>query len=750
MRSPFDERPKTAALRRRAAQAAKQQYPAGRALGRIEFFETQRGLPQTTYAESCVIPVDAEAPRILKRAQRKRHAPKTPVYAAANRAKARFSPSFAASANLPTWRSLGPNLIPRGQTYGTGGNNRPSVSGRCVGIVVSPTDPDHLVVCSAGGGLWESLDQGSCWRALTDSEPTLSMGAIASAPSSPNIVYAGTGEGDTFSKLGLGLLRSADGGATWQLVASNALAGDGIYDIEVDPTDPLHLWVSTTNKLLESSDGGGSWQVVQPVMTWDVSINPLNASEVFAATAAGLIRSTNGGQSWTRVALRGTSAGTRFSRMEVCHAPSRSAIVYVVAAFGGGAAMWRRGRTGGRFSTQKTPNLKPDSDIRQAWFDWCFGVSPADPNVVYWGAVELYKGSRGSSGFRWRNISSRSSGDSIHADQHHIAFDPSDPNVVYVCNDGGIYRSPNGGRNWHSLNPGLDITEFEFIAHLESEDEWLIGGTQDNGTLAYKVAREWKQIALGDGGDCGSDENQNLCYHSYYSMWIERAAALGTSAFRWRDVSPPFGPSYDALFYPPMEVKDNIVTKAGITLFVSEDNGLNWDDVSFGGGGARASALAIVGTNRIFVGTEDGQLILVTRGRGGWQNPATKSLTRPVNGYISDIAVPGSASRVIWVSCSTFGRAHVLRSLNGGSNWSDRSRQLPDIPVNAIVVDPTNRSRVFAASDHGVYRTETSGGTWTYFSNGLPNVVVGDIILHERLRLLRVGTRSRGIWEIAI
>ena len=88
--------------------------------------------------------------------------------------------------------------------------------------------------------------------------------------------------------------------------------------------------------------------------------------------------------------------------------------------------------------------------------------------------------------------------------------------------------------------------------------------------------------------------------------------------------------------------------------------------------------------------------------------------------------------------------------MNGGTAWTDKGGNLPDIPVNAIVVDPKANERLFAATDHGVYQTRNSGGTWKDFSNGLPNVVVGDMILHERQRLLRIGTRNRGAWEVKI
>jgi hypothetical protein len=85
-----------------------------------------------------------------------------------------------------------------------------------------------------------------------------------------------------------------------------------------------------------------------------------------------------------------------------------------------------------------------------------------------------------------------------------------------------------------------------------------------------------------------------------------------------------------------------------------------------------------------------------------------------------------------------------------GASWLNRSGNLPDIPVNALVVDPANAARVFAATDHGVYQTLDAGTSWTGFSNGLPNVIVGDLVMHEPARLLRAGTRSRGAWEVAV
>ena len=586
---------------------------------------------------------------------------------------------------------------------------------------------------------------------LTDQQPTLAMGAIARAASSPNIMYAATGEGDGQVALGVGRLRSSDGGQSWSHLPAASLAGEAIYDIAVHPSDPLHLWIGGTRGLYESTDGGATVKQVRTDQTWDISINPADPKEIFAGSASGLLLSANSGASWSRVTLSGVAAGATFDRIEVCHAPSNPAVVFVAASVDGKARLWRRATVAGNFSAEAVP---AKMDTSQAWYDWCFAVAPNDVNVLIWGAIELCRGKRSAGTLTWANISSRTSGDSIHPDQHHLAFDPSDAATLYACNDGGLFRSVDAGTHWESLNPGLAITEFEFLAQLESDSAWLIGGTQDNGTLGDAGAGRWDQIALGDGGDCGAADGASpLCFHSYYGMWIERAPAKGPNAFQWEDASPPASENYPALFYPPMDVRGKIISKAGSTVFVSADSGKTWSEIMLPTSGAArpdlASALSFVADDTILVGTVRGKVYRLKAGAGGWAGAQVVALGSPRAAYISDIVAVGNGV-TLWASCSTIHAGHVFRSTDAGQTWSDCSGNLPDIPVNALVVDPANVNVVYAASDNGVYKTIDAGMHWSDFSNGLPNVMVGDLILHETRRLLRAGTRNRGAWEVSI
>jgi hypothetical protein len=719
------------------------EYPDGKATARRRFFGQQRGLPGEENVGDAASAA-AIAPKVRRiRAQ--------VAHAAASSAPV---PSFTATAKaaLPAWRDLGPTLIPHGQTYGSGTGSTPSVSGRCSGLMVDNSNPHHLVLCSAGGGLWGSLDRGATWSPLTDAQPTLVMGAIAQSASSPGVVYAATGDGDGQIPYGVGLLRSSDGGATWTVVPSAALAGTGAYDLAVDPGDPLRVWIATDRGLFFSRNGGQTVQAVISGLCWSVSIHPGASGEVFAAFPSGLMRSANGGVTWAAVSLPGAPANVRVKRLEICHAPGNGAVVWVAGCIGTTPMLWRRASASGAFQAQNVPASMKTS---QAWYDWCLGVAPDDPDFVLWGAIDLYRGRRTAAGITWSNVSSRANADSIHPDQHFVAFDRANPGVVYSCNDGGLYRSADRCDHWASLNPGLGITEFEYLAQLDADPTWLFGGTQDNGSLSLAGPRHWDQVALGDGGDCAALDRSAgaLVFHSYYDMPIERADALGVAAFEWTDVSPPTPDGYSCLFYPPLEVRGQVLVKAGSSLWVSSNYGDQWDEVllptSADANPDLATALAIIDNKVILVGMLSGQVLRVVRSVGGWAAAKVTALGA-LPGYVSDIAVVGATGKSVWATCSRLGGGHVFRSLNGGKTFSDRTGNLPDMAVNALVVDPKNSSQLFVATDRGVWRSKNSGGAWAAFNNGLPSVIVGDLILHAATRKLRAGTRARGAWEVDV
>ena len=736
------------AVRTRLKARVENDHPEGKAMARRHYFGLQRGLPgEGQLGDAAGL---ASAPAHVQRARTQVARTAAALTATSTTANTSAAFSAAAKAALPVWRELGPTLIPHGQTYGSGPDASPAVSGRCCGIVVDRSDPRHLVVCSSGGGLWGSTDSGATWAPLTDRQPTLVMGAIAQSPSSPGVVYAATGDGDGQIPYGVGLLRSTDAGLTWSAVPTPALTGIGVYDLAVDPANPLRVWIASDRALFLSGNGGQTATTVIGAPCWSVSIHPTQPGELLAAFADGVARSTDGGATWARFALPGTSAATRYKRLEVCHAPGSGAVVWVAGCIGRQAVLWRRTTLGGAFTSMNVPAAMNTS---QAWYDWCLAVAPDDADLIFWGAIDLFRGTRGATGMTWANVSSRKlSGDSIHPDQHDVAFDVNTPGLVYACNDGGVFRSADRGEHWTALNPGLGITEFEYLAQLTSNPNWLFGGTQDNGSLTLAGPRRWDQVALGDGGDCAAVDRgaASICYHSYYDMPIERAAALGPQAFAWTDVSPPVPDNYEALFYPPLEARGSVLVKAGTSVWISGDDGDSWDEIALPAAAELTTALAIVDDHTVIAGMRSGQLWRIARGNGRWSAATVTALAQLAGGYVSDIDVVGITGKTLWASCSQLGGGHVFRSLNSGKTFNNRSGNLPDMAVSALAVDPNTTSTVYLATDRGVWRSKNSGTNWSEFNNGLPKVIAGDLVLHAHARLLRVGTRSRGAWEVSL
>jgi hypothetical protein len=648
------------------------------------------------------------------------------------------------TATGPQWRSLGPWTIPNGQTYGA---SRVNVSGRVSSVVVDPRNPAHVLVGAANGGVWKSRDRGASWSPRTDYAATLAVGALAFDPRNPATVYCGTGEGDWWWFLGAGMLRSTDGGTTWATLCTAPFVGQGFHDIVVDAADGRHLLAGTTGGLYVSTDGGVTWTRRRTARTWSLAMAPAGgtSAEILGACSDGLWRSANGGTTWNAVALPGAPGA--FDRLAVDIARSNPGVAYAWGARGNTAYLWRR--AGGNWTAVGAP---PGVSTGQAWYDWFLAVAPDRDTQVYCGAIEVHRGDLSGTTWTWRNLTNKgSSGDSIHPDQHAIAFEPGRPDTIYVGNDGGLYRSGDRGITWQHCNNGLVISEFEYLAQDYGSSRWLIGGTQDNGTERWTGSQVWDHIADGDGGDCGVNRTTpRTVFHTYYGMSPERSTIAGNFG-SWAWIGPPVPAGEGSLFYPPFEcsaVGGDTIAIGGDALYVSRNGGTAWTRLGLPAG-ARSSALYIPNVDNVFVGTTDGRIFRTQWTGASWS--ALAALTTPrANAVVSDLFVDPTNLARMWATHRTVGGGRVYVSDNGGTAWTDRTAGLPGLPINAIEVDPGNRNRVWVAADLGVYQSRDGGASWTDFSNGLPNMYVGDLVFQPHARVLRAGTRNRGVWEIPV
>ncbi len=643
----------------------------------------------------------------------------------------------------PQWRSIGPWTVTNGQTYGS---SRVNVSGRISALAVDPSNPAHVLAGAANGGVWESRDRGASWWPRTDYQATLTVGAIAFHPTTPTTVYCGTGEGDWWSWLGTGVLRSSDGGASWAPLATTPFVGQGFHSLVAGTG--TRVFAGTTGGLYVSTNGGVAWTQRRATRTWAIS-RASNGNELLAASADGVFRSGPQGTAWNAVTLPGAPAW--WDRLSVAHAPSNSGVAYVWGSSGGTPFLYRRGTAGGAWAAIPTP---PGVATGQAWYDWYLAVAPDRSNEIYCGAIEIHRGNSSGGVWTWVNLSNKgSSGDSIHPDQHSIAFEPGNPATVYAGNDGGVFRSPDRGITWQHCNNGLQVSEYEYIAHDWGSARWVIGGTQDNGTNRWTGPLTWEHVQDGDGGDCGVNRaNPNTVFHTFQNGWLERSATRGGWA-TWANITParPAGEG-PGLFYVPFETSattGDTIALGGLALYVSRNNGTTWTRLAYGTGGGTASALFAPDPDTVLVGLTDGRIFRTTWTGGAWG--ALAALTTPRAGaWISDLSSEAGGTGRIWATSTRVGGGRVFRSDNGGTNWTDMTAGLPALPINAIAVDDANRNRIWAAADLGVWQSTNGGANWADFSNSLPNAYVGDLLFHPHTRVLRAGLRNRGVWEIPV
>ena len=679
-----------------------------------------------------------------------------------------MAPPMAGTSN---WVQLGPTAIPKGQTYSPA---RVLVTGRVTAIVVDPTNTNIIYIASAHGGIWKTLDGGLNWTPKSDNEVSLAIGALVMDSGNHLVLYAGTGEGNFSgdSYYGNGILKTTDGGNTWSTLAQSTFTGTRFSRLAVTPGTPARLFAATGNGLYRTLDSGATWtrmtgNSLPVVNATDVCIDTAAPATAYAAFwGSGIYKTSNAGAAgqptWTKLA--GGLPASNFTRIALGISPSSPQTIYALLSGPSNANpslayllnRFFQSTDGG--TTWAAIPLPGGNIGGQGFYNINVAVDPTTPDIVYLSGISIWKAVRNTTTGAWTITDI---GRPVHPDNHAFAFQPGNSLTVYAGNDGGIYKSTDGGANWSdTINEGPCITQFEFIDDHPASDAVVFGGTQDNGTEQFRNSPVFTHADDGDGGYCAIDRLQPRNVISTYYGASPKRSTDGGRFETWFDVSP--GITGTPLFYPPLTLDqtnpNNIAL--GTTL-------LNLDAAQGAGGwptkvnlpglntsNENVSAIHYTSSNLIYVGTTRGQVYRLTRSGAAWT--ATGIHAAPLPGhYIWDIAArPDDANAVILVM-SGFGIPHVWRGIvaagGGSATWTNISGTgtgtLPDIPVNALVIDPAAPDTYYIATDVAVFRTTSGGTSWTQFSEGLPNCAVFDLRLHQPTRLLRAATHGRGLWE---
>lgn len=647
----------------------------------------------------------------------------------------------------PAWSALGP-----GSVMASDG----SASGRVTAIATDPRNPDTVYIGASGGGVWKSTDAGKAWTSLGDHLMTLVSGALAFDDRSGTLYY---GTGDYGARTyGAGVFRSSDGGATWlnssgwnTTLNKAQFTGGTTYRLALDPSNPQTIFAARNTGLWRSTDGGDTWYRLIAGEASDFAIDPLNPNRMYVALGYylganenGVFRSDDGGANWRF--LPGIPSGVIVGRISLGLSPSNPAVLYVVLTRSADQQMmatYRSNDYGGTWTQIAAPFSAFDSDGRgHGYFDNFVAVDPADPNAVYLGGVELFKSADG--GNTWSMLSLSGGTRVIHEDQFAIAFRPGTPNVVYVGNDGGIYRSDDGGKNWLSLNAELPITQFNSVATNANDPPLLLGGTQDQGLVRYSGDRTWVRLIRGDAGAVLYGADASTIYVAKQLINPLRSINGGTS---FVSLSGGISASDRVAFYPPLAsspANPQTLYFGTHRVWRSPDGGNSWSAISgdLTGGpqtGGYLTAVAVASTGAVFAGSSDGSISFSSAG------DAWTSGTGIPNRAVTSIATDPQNPAVAYLTVALFGTGHVFKTQDGGATWTDASGNLPDAPANSIVVDPAGP--LYVATDIGVFRSEDGGVYWTSFNLGLPNVFVKALALDAKAGKLLAATYGRGIYQ---
>jgi photosystem II stability/assembly factor-like uncharacterized protein len=690
-----------------------------------------------------------------------------------------------------TWTPIGP-----APTTPKFFDNWGQTSGRINAVAVSPSNPQLILVGASTGGVWRSTDGGQTFAPASDDQVDLAVGAIAFAPSDSSTVYAGMGDNDN-GYVGTGVLKSTDGGQTWARVSNSTLPAQAVTgDIAVDPTNPNRVYVAQPAKLdaatniaspggfFLSSDGGVNWTKTLGGNARDVAIHTTNPQTLYLGMRTvdggtpGVYKSTNGGQTWSLVFVSPYGNLTRDLRLAVTPADPERVYAYIGRSTGGVEVRVEVSADGG--ATWSNRGAAAGVDPAQFGYNTYVNVSPSDASTVYVGARDIYKSTDG--GLTWANLTNdytpvsgtltytpRSS--KAHSDQQSFAFSPADPNLIYAANDGGLYKSADGGQTFRSLNSTLSLTQFVHLSLHPTDPSISYGGTQDNGTQKRLAgSSQWAEFSTGDGGHSVIDPiDPSLVYPTYVRGTVFRYFQNGTLGAGFGAVADEsaFGESFTSpriAFYPPFTGNgaDHKLYFGTWRLFVCADcndptrsiDGTKpptWAapagtlDLTKGNSDVlNVIVVAPSNTNVIYTGSVFGRAMVSTDGGSTWTDVTAGLPDRAIESITVDQLNPA----VAYLTVSGYASGHVFKTTNAGAAWTDVSGNLPNVPVNCFLFDPLRPTTVYVGTDVGVFRSSAGGTTWETFNSGMPPVIVTALASQANGKI-QAATYGRGAYEFA-
>jgi photosystem II stability/assembly factor-like uncharacterized protein len=675
----------------------------------------------------------------------------------------------------------------------------PFRGGRTRAAAGVPSQPNVFYIGQVNGGVWKSDDYGRTWNPIFDHQPTQSIGAIAVAPSDPNIIYVSSGEGLHRPDLsvGNGIYKSSDAGKTWTHLG--LVDGQQIPALAVDPRDPNRVFAavlghpygpSEERGIYRSTDGGQNWQRVisQDENTGgsDVEIDPANPEVVYASmwevregpwednnefngAGGGLFKSTDGGSTWHPL---NHGLPKDLSQIYVAIAPSDSRRLYATLSTAAGKLGVYRSDDAGDSWSQITSDPRPAGRIGGGDLS-IPKVDPNNPDLLYVVSTVTMRSTDG--GKTWSGFRGAPGGD----DYQNLWINPHDGNTILIVSDQGAIITVNGGASWSSwynqptaqLYHAITTNTFPYRVCAGQQESGSVC-TLSRGNDGALTFRDWHPVGVIEYGYVAPDPLD--------SDVIYGGGRTEVSKFHWstgevQNVTPiPLrNPKYhtdrtEPLMFSPVD--PHVLYFASNVLFKTSDGGNSWQTISPDLTRENPGVPASVGTlvppgadqqrgviyalapsfktvETLWAGTDDGQLWITRDGGKNWADITPKQLI--AWSKVTQISASHFDERTAYVSVSRFRindvHPYIYRTHDGGKTWKQITAGLPDFgPVDTVREDSVRQGLLFAGTENSVWVSFDDGDRWQSLQLNLPHTSMRDLWIHEND--LIVATHGRSFW----
>ena len=670
-----------------------------------------------------------------------------------------------------------------------------------------PDKPDRFYFGAAGGGVWRTDDSGRTWRALFEHGPAASAGALAIAPSNPDVIYIGTGQPETRYDIaaGLGVFKSTDGGVHWTSLGLQNTRYIG--RIWVDPGNANIVLVgaqghvfgpSPDRGLYRSTDGGKTWSHVLALDPWtgvvDIASDPKDPKIIFAAAweahqypwlsyfmpdagaGSAIYKSADGGLTWRKLSGGGwpTSALGRIG-LAVTH-KAKTTRVYASIASKSSGGLYRSDDGGVHWR-----KVNDAEAVSNSYFSR-LAVAPNDPDIVYTVGQSIHRCTQG--GKTCDIFKGAPGGD----DYHHLWINPLHPDHMITGSDQGAVVTVNGGATWSSWY-NEPTGQFYHVAADNRFPYWIYSGQQDSGTVGIASRSDYGQLTDRDWNPVGGDE-RGYDIPDPADPLIVYGSGLGGQVSKWNghtgqvaDVTPwpegaygkrPTTTKYRYMWMTPLEPSrtgpPSLYLGAQV-VFRSQDQGRSWQTISGDLTGKTGDARSCDGdvspadakpcgygvisaiapsprhADEIWVGTDDGLIQLTRDGGTHWSDVTPPGI--PLWAKVASLDLSSQADGTAYAAVDEHRiddfQPHVLRTKDYGRSWQEIDNGLPrDHFVDVVRTDPVRGNLLFAGTDEGVFVSFDDGDHWQPLQQNLPTAWVTDLLVHQGD--LIAATEGRAIW----